>query len=968
MIQRYYKVRKFDDPDALAQLRLIQRFGFPELRELRFEQVLRTEGTDEAGVRKLLPYFCNPVNEQAAVASLLNPDCGPIREVSYRRAMAERQLETIMHCANALGVSELVYARFATRYQFTGVDNRQADEIIARFFCNTTTQQVMAPGTEWDTLIPQGELGDVEHIDIAQMTDEQLLELSKTRKLKMDLAPLQALQHFFKVEEPGVARDGDIHAYAALTSNHCAHTTWEALGLMKRLKRATARINHGRVLSAYVDNAGGFLFYGGQAICIKGETHIHPTFFGDPFCGTMTEFGGLLRDIMGMGQGGRPILTSTILATVDPKLPWEKLPKGFTHPLLVLQGNIRGTHGWNNPSGIPTGWSQYLVHPNNFKGVALGQAMGILPAKRVKKGTPRPGSFIVLAGDDTGNDGVGGATASSTSATFETSLIDAASVQHGEPIMQQALMEVTPILRDHDCIEAVNDCGAAGLTSSCYDLAQKIGCWINLAWVPLKCFAMRKWEILLSESQQRMVYCIRPEKLEEALAIFRTYGVKATVIGVFTHNKRFQAVYDRDVNQATWQTNPQAVMTGEVVANLPCSLFKRVPLPRIEVREPTEKPQPFTPPALSTAQDWANAIRQHLGHYNVADQSAAAQQFDGTVGGECKLHYLGQRNMPDELSARTPVLGKPWTIGAAVSVNQFGSQIDPAAFGRLMVAQAGAKLVAAGFNPANVFLCANVMSPEVRDHPENAWRLVQLVEGYAGATEVTRWPVISGKESGSCTCFGPDGTRYDAPLTLSIYAVSPMPHHHRLITKPFAHPGDHLVLFHPGLEQIHLGGSVYFDSFGQLGNALPILDLKEFRRGMSRYHRLLRQLNWSGNGTAITARSAVSEGGLIRRVFEQALGSGLGCSLQFNFHQSGDELASWLFGELHGSILFTIKPQAFQQATWTQGLQRRDYTVLGQVTQEPNLTVNCGGTNVFSTPINGLTANWSQTFREALAA
>lgn len=961
-IVRWYKTKNGDDPDAQQLLRRIRRCGYLELTALRWERVLRAEGAHAIALEGLLKYFCHPVTEKATPASVLDSSSGPIREVCYRRGMTEPQLETILYCAEALGITGLDYARHSNRYQLCGVSDAVADEITRRFLCNGTTQLVMVPGREWDTLIPQGQVGSVEEFDVANMSDDELMALSKSRRWLMSLRQLQAFRHFFTHTEPRLARDGEAEVYAGLNSNHCAHTTWKKLGLMRKLRAATRRINNPGVISAFVDNSGVWRFYGGWAICIKGETHIYPVFFGDPYGGTMTEFGGILRDIFCTGQGARPILLSTILATCDPRLPWEVVPVGFTHPLIVLLENIRGTKDWGNPSGIPMGSSTYLVHPRNWKGVALGQAIGILRADRARKGHPRPGDFTVLAGDLTGNDGIHGATVSSGANTAETVIVDAASVQIGEPIGQQALMEVATVLAEQGCIRAVNDCGAVGIASSAFEMGKR-GVWLNLAWVPLKCKDMTPAHILVSESQQRVVCCIPPEKLSQALAILKAYGVRATVIGVFTDIKRCQAVFDPNLDPMTWRAAPTNIMSGAIVVDLPYSFLDKPPLPDVSVRKPQQKPQAFIPPVPRTETEWVELVKRNLAHFNNADQSAAARQFDGTVGGACRLHYIGgsHQNMPDELSARTPVLGKPWTVGAAVSVNQLGSEVEPAGIAHLLVAQAGAKLVAAGFSPRYIYLCANVMSPEILDSPENAWRLLQLTErGYFPASVITSWPVISGKESGGCTCYGPDGKRYDAPITLSIYATGKMSDYHRLIGKPFVRSGDTIVLYHPGFRTFDLGGSILLDTFGERGETLPLLNLKVFRQGMRRYYRMLQQCNFRPGGPHVRSRSVVAEGGVIRRLFEKSLGStGLGCRIELT-----DSHAEYLFSELHGAILFTVSSNEVPE--WA-GILKDEYTVLGQVTSEPVIDVCCQGRRLFAAHVEDLARGWSKTFSEVVS-
>jgi phosphoribosylformylglycinamidine synthase len=429
------------------------------------------------------------------------------------------------------------------------------------------------------------------------------------------------------------------------------------------------------------------LFYHGFAINFKGETHISPTFGGSAYGGIMTKHGGVIRDVIFTGQGAYPIAGTTIMATCDPRMPWEKVPPGAFHPRTVLTEAIRGTHDYTNPMGIPMTWSKYLIHPNNWKGFVLGHSIGIMPENRAKKGQPIPGDFVVLIGGLTGIDGIHGATVSSSSMTSETATRDAAHVQIGMPIEERKIMEAIPVLRDSDCIRACTDCGAAGLSSAVGEMGSACGVWANLAWVPLKCTGMKPWEIWLSESQERGVLAIPPEKLEIALAILESYGVPAAVIGVFTDTDRCQVVFDEKMDSRTWSITKTTPISGLVAVDLPYSfLTAGCPLPKVKIVAVQKEPEPRSVQAPTNERGWINLVQEALGHYNICDQSPAAYQFDGTVQGTTVLTYVSgpEERMPDELSVRAPIFGKRVGQGHANAVNQFYGEVDAAGLGRLM--------------------------------------------------------------------------------------------------------------------------------------------------------------------------------------------------------------------------------------------------------------------------------------------
>jgi phosphoribosylformylglycinamidine synthase len=307
--------------------------------------------------------------------------------------------------------------------------------------------------------------------------------------------------------------------------------------------------------------------------------------------------------------------------------------------------------------------------------------------------------------------------------------------------------------------------------------------------------------------------------------------------------------------------------------------------------------------------------------------------------------------MPDELFVKAPIFGKPYGVGCANSVNQFYGDIDPAIFGRLMLASAATKLVAAGFAPSDLVFCANVYSPPATDDPEAAWCLEQLVKyGYAPGTEEIGIPVISGKDSSSGRFKNEQtGQKTNAPLTLDILSVGRMPDVSKLIRKPFVKPGDQIVLYTPGLIKMALGGSVLNDLFGQRGDRLPQVDLKRLRQGLEAYYAA---------SPHITSRSAIAEGGLMRRLFECCFGGNLGCNITI---PSAYYQLEFLFAELHGSILFTANGHEWQI------LLTPEFHILGEVVKEPTITVSYHNHSLFSASIADLGRYWSRTFSEVIA-
>ncbi len=979
-----YKKRVEQNPIALQLLKQLKP-DYPRLQRVQIENVIRFEYADEVkpDIIKLNRIFSYPGAEMASDRPLLEEfnivpaiwksmcsgqaeydrEKGEVVEICYQRAWTDPEMSSVMHAAEALGVDNgLKWVRLATRYQFVGIDRATAEEIASRYLYNSKSQVILKPGEVWDSLQPRGEHQPLEQFDVANMSLDELAALSDQRRLFLSAVQLDALRSFYKTQGR-LARDAEIEMIAAYWGDHCQHTTWKSLGLLQVLQQATRRINHSLVISAYEDNSGVMKLYGGWAICGKGETHISPTLV-DPYGGIMTKHGGVIRDPIGTGLGAKPILGTTIMATQDPRMAWGKVYKGTLHPLITVRESIRGTKDYTNPMGIRMGWSQYLIHKRNVKSFALGHSVGILPAKKAKIGVPHVGDYVGLIGGLTGNDGIHGATVSGAKATVVTIKVDGTHAQIGMPIEERIFMEAIVALRDAGCLRFITDNGAAGLSCSAGEsgsLVKKFkeltsGVWINLAWVPLKCAGMSSWAILLSESQERMTMAIIPCKLELAREILADHGCRFTVIGVYTDSENFQVIYDPEIDNQSWIKNPKPVMSGEVVVDMPYSFItKDCPLPKFTLKQPA-KPKSFNSPVPQNETEWIELMQNLLGHYNICDQSFAAHQYDQTVQGNTVISYLSGKDerMPEEISAHTPVEDKPYTVGIANAIDQIYGEIDAAASGQLIYAQAITKLVAAGFGPGDITTICNVYTPPA-ENPEHAWRLSRLVkEGYAAASIALGVPVISGKDSSSGRFTTDTGENVDAPLTFDVLAMGRMPHWRRLIPKAFARPGDFIMLYTPGLKKVGLGGSLLNDLYGETGNDLPEVDLNRLRKGWNDYHLMLKRLRWS---KSIHSRSVVAEGGLIRRLFEMSLGSGLGCQIGFGFV----EPLKWLCGELNTAIVFTTR-----SVLGSMFLASKDLRVIGLVVKEPVISVSNKGKKLFQCPTEVLAEKWAKTFTEVI--
>ena len=438
------------------------------------------------------------------------------------------------------------------------------------------------------------------------------------------------------------------------------------------------------------ENAGVLDLGEGVAVTFKVESHNHPSAV-EPFQGAATGIGGILRDIIAMGA--RPI------ALLDGL--W------FGAPDHQFERAVAGIGGYGNSVGVANVGGTTVFH-EAYAGNCLVNAMcvGILDPARLQSAKAQgPGNIVVLYGATTGRDGIGGASVLASQELGEDDADKRPSVQVGDPFTGKKLIEVSVELVESGLVESLQDCGAAGLASSLSEMARDgMGLDVQLDRVPLREDGMEPWEIMISESQERMVAVVRPQMLEAVQAVCARWELECTPIGEVTDHGELRALVD-----------------GEPVGSIPASLLTDE-CPRYEV----EQAKPDSWPANATA----------LGEANRADKTWITEQYDQLVGSR---------------TVRRPGLDagvlrlRPSLRGIAVSLQgPRPGESDPFAAGVQAVLGAARNVACAGGEPIGLTDCLNFGNPE---KPEIAYELAQAIEGLARAAEAVGIPVVSGNVS-----------------------------------------------------------------------------------------------------------------------------------------------------------------------------------------------------------------------------
>src|SRR6185436_2416185 len=295
-------------------------------------------------------------------------------------------------------------------------------------------------------------------------------------------------------------------------------------------------------LSVFVDNAGVIAFDAEFGVCMKVETHNHPSAI-EPYGGAGTGIGGVIRDVLGTGLGARPFLNTNVFCFAPPDLPASDVPKGCLPPKRLMHGVVEGVRDYGNRMGIPTASGGLFFDPRYVGNpIVYAGTLGIIPREMVKKAA-KPGDRIVVIGGRTGRDGIHGATFSSVELHEESETVSAGAVQIGNPIEEKRCLDALLRLRDEGLLRAVTDCGAGGLSSAVGEMGGDTGARVELAHVPLKYPGLSYSEIWISEAQERMVLAVAPANLLRLREICGEERVEVTDLGEFTDDHRLHLSY-----------------------------------------------------------------------------------------------------------------------------------------------------------------------------------------------------------------------------------------------------------------------------------------------------------------------------------------------------------------------------------------------------------------------------------------
>ncbi|MHC4976173.1 MAG: phosphoribosylformylglycinamidine synthase subunit PurS [Planctomycetota bacterium] len=770
--------------------------------------------TQIARVRDSL--LVNPVVETISPDFEATPDGRATIEVHPQPGVMDPASQTVENAIRVmLDLPDEAPIRVSTgwRYDIAGMDQSSAIEMASRVLANRVIHDIHTEPFHPERFPVGHEYSpQVHHVSLRELDDDALASLSRDAHLFLSLDEMRQIQSYYASldREP---TEIELETLAQTWSEHCVHKTLKStisytgpaddtLDFARRpgheinpdgtvtisnlLKSTVAAATHELIadgidwtLSVFVDNAGIIAFDDDTAVCVKVETHNHPSAL-EPYGGAATGIGGCIRDILGTGLAARPIASTDVFCVAHPD---TEPPQGCLHPKRILRQITAGVRDYGNRIGIPTVsgavWfdDRYIGNPLVYCG-----CVGVMPRDKTH-GDAQPGDLIVAIGGRTGRDGIHGATFSSAELTDTHADEFSHAVQIGNPVEEKKITDVILRARDHESgtlYSAITDCGAGGFSSAVGEMGEQIGAEVQLERAPLKYEGLSTTEIWISEAQERMVLAVSQSNLEKLQAICDEEHVELAVLGTFgTPDRELVLRYDdAEMGRISMEFLHEGIPTPTRVA-------------RWTAPDTPEAPEPVT--------DDAGHLLALLADPNIASKHWIIRQYDHEVQGNTMTKPLiGPRGIgPSDASIVRPVpsssRGLAISQGLATPLGDPELGGDPYHMAIAAIDECVRNLACVGADPSRVAILDNFCWPSCAKE-ENLASLVRAAEGCYDGAKAYRTPFVSGKDSLNNQFTTEDGTTIEIPPTLLITGIGIVENIAQTVTSDAKQAGNYIVL------------------------------------------------------------------------------------------------------------------------------------------------------------------------------
>ncbi|MCD8139662.1 MAG: phosphoribosylformylglycinamidine synthase subunit PurL [Planctomycetaceae bacterium] len=946
------------DVDAKAALHDLQEFGLSELTNARSARLYSIHGNFSARDidRIASELLCDPVVEMFSVNQPVFPsrdNLDHMVDIARRPGVMEPSEASALKGVRELGF-EAEWLRTGRRYILNGPVSKNAlYTAVTRILANPIIEQVSIDTPLKLSKVP-GETSyhDRQEIVLDGLSDEELEKLSLSGQLYMSLEEMQTVQAYYR----GLGRnptDIELETIAQTWSEHCSHKTFrgkvryrenggEVELIDNLLKTTVAKVTRDLdkewCWSVFEDNSGVIDFNGEIGVAFKVETHNHPSAI-EPYGGAGTGIGGVIRDPLGTGLGGKPILNTDVFCFGPPDLPQDEMPQGALHPLRVFKGVVAGVRDYGNRMGIPTA-NGAICFDKRFIGnplVFCGN-LAVIPKEMAKKRSPKEGEIALVVGGRTGRDGIHGATFSSVELDENSEMMSSGAVQIGNPIEEKKVTDFLLRARDAALYSCITDCGAGGLSSALGEMGEHVGVQVELDKVPLKYDGLTYYEIWISEAQERMVISTDPSNLPALQALAKEENVEITPIATFTGDHHLSLL---------WK--------GHEVGRLDMEfLHDGIPMTEREAEWVTPT-HPEPDPVAD--EDYTETLKKLLSSWDICSKEWVIRQYDHEVQGGSVLKPLQgvDETGPGDAAVITPILGDTRAIAVSNGIKAGYSDIDPYWMAAMAIDEALRNLVAVGAGLERAAILDNFCWGNT-NKPDRLGGLVRAAKACHDIALAYGTPFISGKDSLNNE-FAVGGDVIAIPGTLLISAVSVMPDCRKAVSMDLKREGSPVYLV--GLTANELGASHYYMLRDAIGNTVPKVDPKVGMAVFTGLHNAMQA------GTVLACHDC-SEGGFAVAAAEMAFSGGLGLEADVaSMAVTGEvPVVARLFGESASRLIAEVDAGRVEEFEKNLRDAGAPFARIGTVAGQQRLVVKNGDQVLVDADIESLKTAW----RDALNA
>ena len=769
---------------------------------------------------------------------------------------------------------------------------------------------------------------DVYEIDLSSVKQNQLQEISDKMGLALDTTEMEKIKDYFSSKNRNPT-DIELQALGQAWSEHCCYKSSKI-----PLKQYVYGVKENKIIAR--EDAGVIEFDENHYYCAALESHNHPSAI-EPYGGAATGIGGIVRDVVCMGS--QPI------AFIDPlffgplNLQFRELSKGVKHPRYLFKGVVDGIRDYGNRIGIPTLAGQVYFH-NGYTGNCLVNVgcVGIMKKNElIHSRAKAPGNIYIYVGGKTGRDGIHGVTFASAELTDKSEESSRSAVQVGDPITKEPVIHATLECNRKKLLEGLKDFGGGGLSCVCGELAYSagFGAEIHLDNIPLKEEGLHPWEIWISESQERMMFLVKPENVDAVLHICKQWDVTAVTVGKVIEEQvirvfiKGEKILDMDLNFLTGGPVYDSCMRPFILPNIEDSKEKIFPMP-----------------------DLNDTLRNLLSSPNIASKEWVIRQYDHEVRGNTVIKPLQGRlgfETHGDAAVVKPLENLFGGLAITADVNPRFMELNPYLGARSAIDEVCRNLIAVGSKPDSLLDCLNFGNPE---KPERMGEFYEACRGIGEMARALSLPFISGNVS-----FYNESIKSSVPPTPLILGIGIVDDIKKCITSDFKKTENKIYLVGNQTKK-ELGGSEYYNFLGINSGKVPNTDATLLKKSMKGI------LN-SVEKEYIASCHDISEGGIGICLSEMAIGSDVGAEVDLSPINPDLRSDFKLFSESNTRWIIEVK---YEKQKEFEALMKKHSTPFIKIgsTKSKSIIINDKNNEVVNLSINDIRVQWKEPIRSLM--